>query len=162
MERPVNPGNRDLLSRLRDMWERRDPHPAGLTEQILVGLAIDNLDDEVMALQPVAAMAGARGPRVGDRYTFELRGLGMTVLQGAVMVVPSGRQYRRVDGWIAPAVVLGVHLHLETGIRTTTTDHDGRFSFDDLPTGAAHLSFEPVEGSSLPLTRPVVTAPITL
>ncbi|GAA0904484.1 hypothetical protein [Virgisporangium aurantiacum] len=154
----MNPENRNLYALLRDMWDRRDPCPDDLTEHVVVGLAIDNLDDEVMALQPVLSTADARGPQAGSRYTFELRGLGMTVLQGAVLVAMSGRRHRRIDGWIAPATVFGVQLHTGSGIRESTTDQDGRFSFDRLLAGPVRLVFERVHETAVPLTRPVATA----
>ncbi len=158
----MNLENGSLYGHLRNMWDRRDPCPADLPDDVVVALAIGNLDSEVMALQPVLSTAGARGPQVGARYTFELRGLGKTVLQGAVLVATSGRQHRRVDGWIAPATVVGVQLHTGSGIRSTTTDQDGRFSFAGLLTGPVHLVFEPVEATAVPLARPVATAQFSI
>jgi hypothetical protein len=119
-----------LMGELRSLWERTDPMPATLPDQIIAAIAADDLDFELLTLTAAEAVA-VRG---GEAQVLECSTDDLTLV---VRISESSDGTRRLDGWSE-----GVHrveLLTDEGSRTATVTEAGRFEFDDVPTGAVRL-----------------------
>jgi hypothetical protein len=146
-----------LLTELRAMWETLDPPPADLSERVLFTLELRNLEFELMQMSDAFDLVGARGPETARTVTFGSESL-------TVMVNLSGddQEPRRLDGWVVPTTPLRVELRTSTGTLETYADDDGRFSFEQAPAGLVQLVLHPTDGTTVELTRPVVTPAVQL
>jgi hypothetical protein len=132
--------NRELFARLREMWTRRDPMPAGLVDDILVRLGTEDLSSDLALLTLVAESDGLVGVRgASDNHTFEFSDGDTTLL---LRVSGAGAGKRRIDGWLAPASRATIHLDGAAGEKTSEADADGRFAFTDIPEGRARVWFD--------------------
>jgi hypothetical protein len=129
--------NRELYSRLRAMWSRRDPMPEGLIGDILVGIATEDLGTEYALLTLVERseeLAGVRG--LSDSRTLEFSDGVVTIL---LRVSPADGGKRRIDGWLAPASTGTLRLEqggVEAPAETTVeADNEGRFVFAEVDAG---------------------------
>lgn len=129
--------NRELYTRLRQMWTARDPMPAGLVDDILVRLATEDLGTEYALLTLVSAsreLAGVRG--ISDNHTLEFSDGETTVL---LRVSSAGAGKRRIDGWLAPSSAAALRLETPTGEFTTEAGDDGRFAFAEIADDHARI-----------------------
>jgi hypothetical protein len=133
--------DRLLLARLRTMWERLDPPPAGLVEDVLLALATHDLATEyelLVLVESTDRLAGTRGS--SDTRTLTFTGEDVTVM---LRVSATGEGRRRVDGWLSPGSARAVLLRSgDAEWRTTSTEH-GRFEIADVPAGEGSLRIEP-------------------
>lgn len=145
-----------LVRALRDMWEDRDPVPAGLVDRIEFTLALEDLEFDLLALsQEMREPVAARGEDRVRTITFSSENLSVMInidegKDGAV----------RLDGWIGEGGGMDVELRLSAGSRQERSDDNGRFAFDDICPGLMQLVFHPTAGASVILPRPVVTPAI--
>jgi hypothetical protein len=154
----VNPDDRTLLARLRSMWERLDPPPAGLAGKMIAAIELDSLDFEyeLLALtQPSQPLAGARGS--SDASTMTFGGDEVTVM---VHVTRLGAGRLRLDGWVAPATTARLEIRNRDGRDESFVDASGRFSLADVPSGMTRLVLHPTDTSghhlSMPFATPIV------
>jgi len=124
-----------LFARLRAVWEEVDPVPAGLVDRMVAAVAVSDLSREYALLTLVGgeALAAVRGE--SDTATFQFSDGTTNVLVHVTATEDGGR---RVDGWVdapAPAVVL-VQGEREW---TAGPGENGRFAFEDVPTGVSLL-----------------------
>lgn len=156
----------ETLDTLRRMWEERDPVPADLADRICFVLSMENLEAELMMLSAgYAEPVGARGEEQARNVTFSSDSL-------SVMVTISEDTPRvRLDGWIGDGGGLTVAVReMPSGApavaaaheQSTTADEDGRFTFQGLAHGLIQLVFQPTDGASLTLQRPVVTPAVQI
>ncbi|UFU01953.1 hypothetical protein LQF12_10545 [Ruania suaedae] len=130
----------EALEALRKMWERADPVPDGLVDSVIVAVASEDLDAELLSLRPVE-LADVRGESaqvlefVSDSLTLVVR-LGQEA---------DGR--RRVDGWAEG--IREVALVHEEWSRTATVSPAGRFEFDRVPGGPVRLRLRSDDGAYL-------------
>jgi hypothetical protein len=146
-----------LLVQLRDMWTAADPAPVDLAERVLFTLELEDLEFELLRLYEAVEPVGARGTETARTVTFTSESV--TVM---LTLSEAGQQSRRLDGWIAPAAPLRLELRTTRGSQHAHADPDGRFAFDNAPTGLIQLVLHPTEGTDLQLTRPVVTPAIQI
>jgi hypothetical protein len=146
-----------LLLDLREMWETLDPPPADLCERVLFALELQHIEFELLQLLDDLDLVGARGHETARTVTF-----GSDSLTVMVNMSDSAHQPRRLDGWVVPATPLRVELRTITGTRETFADADGRFAFADAPAGLIQLVLHPTDGTTIGLTRPVVTPAVQL
>lgn len=155
------------MDRLRSMWERLDPVPAGLAGRVGFALEVDaltsvDLDLELMRLvQEETSGAGTRGDEVrtitfGSRSTTVM--LALTDVEGGF----------RVDGWVAPGGARRIEVRTAAGSSHTASDSTGRFTLPFVAPGHFQLVIEtdppadgaPVPGSAVPATAtPSTPAP---
>ncbi|GIG39196.1 hypothetical protein [Cellulomonas phragmiteti] len=161
--------DRRLLTRLRAMWERRDPVPDGLARSVLAVLATEGLDEEYAMLTLVAStdrLAGVRGGVESRTLTF---GSGEVTVM--LRVSPLGDRRRRLDGWITPSAAYDVRLDRrgaagEAGELRTTSTPLGRFEIADVAAGTVTLRLlavaaqVPADDGVAPLW--LTTPPLTL
>jgi hypothetical protein len=96
---------------------------------------LDALQAEVATLTQLdLSAAGARGTATEAVRTITFTSDSATTM---VTISPSDEDLLRVDGWTAPGAGIRVELLLADGSRETVADEDGRFVFDQVPTGLA-------------------------
>jgi hypothetical protein len=131
---PIDETDLDILDELADLYTTLDPVPAGLVERIQFAVALDEIDIEVMRLVDETPLAtGARGER-STIFTFSNSTTTLTI-----RIVGLTDDTVRVDGWVAPPSAYRIVLRTAQGEVRGLADDDGRFVFDELPTGLAQL-----------------------
>jgi hypothetical protein len=142
-----------LRESLARIWDRFDPMPGDLIDNILVALAVDDLDVtyELLALtQGATPVLGARG--AADAFTITFASADLTMV---VRVDPTGPQTCRVDGWVTPAQDLTVTATQGgTSISAHTLD-GGRFEFPELRVGGTRFLVHPPESTTNLITPAV-------
>jgi hypothetical protein len=146
-----------LLRELREMWEALDPPPDDLCERILFTLELRNLEFELMQMRDAFDLVGARGPETARTVTF-----GSDSVTVMLNLSGTGPEPRRLDGWVVPTTPLRIELRTSTGTLETFADADGRFAFEHAPAGLVQLVLHPTEGTTVELTRPVITPAVQL
>jgi hypothetical protein len=110
--------------------------PAGLPEQVLVGIATEDLDAEYELLHLVARtseLAGARGS--SEALTISFSGEAFSLL----LRVSGEGDFRRVDGWVTPAQEMRVSVKQRGRTFEADVDPGGRFEIPRLPSGPSRL-----------------------
>ncbi len=133
---PADEDDQRLWRELATMWDAYDPMPTGLPEQVLVGIATEDLDAEYELLHLVARtseLAGARGS--GDALTISFSGEAFSLL----LRVSGDGDYRRVDGWVTPAQEMRVSVKQRGRTFEAEVDPGGRFEIPRLPGGPSRL-----------------------
>lgn len=148
----------ELLADLARLYDLIDPVPPGLVERVGFALTLAHMEIELARLvsdsiEPV----GARGEEGARMVTFAAESF--TVM---VTITQVGMRRYRMDGWLAPGGGMHVELRLQGASDDTHADDDGRFEFDQVPSGLAQLVFHPTEGGQARLLTPVVTPAIVL
>ena len=135
-----------LLNSLRAYYDEHDPVPDGLVERIQFELTLDALNAEVATLTQLdLAGAGTRGAATESVRTITFTSESMTTM---VTITPDGEGSVRIDGWAAPGAGIRVEILLTDGTRETYADDDGRFVFEQVPTGLAKFALHPADGST--------------
>jgi hypothetical protein len=130
---PIDRDDLALLNSLRAYYDEHDPVPDGLVERIQFELTLDALHAEVATLTQLD-LSGARGSATEAVRTITFTSESATTM---VTITPLGEDLVRVDGWAAPGTGIRVELLLADGSLETAADEDGRFVFDQVPTGLA-------------------------
>ena len=154
---PLDDVDEVVLASLARALRDADPLPEGLVERSQFAMTLALLEEEaaeVMAMQSVDAFAGAVR---ADSAPVEARTITFTHDSVTVMIAlsPSDDRHVRVDGWLAPAARLVVELRQPGGEQSTTSDDDGRFSFDVADRGPASLLIRLADGGTS-VTTPVI------
>lgn len=139
-----------LLRAIEQLYADADPVPDGLAERIQFELTLDALHAEVATLTQLDLTAtGARGASTEAVRTITFTAELLTTM---VTICPQPDGTVRVDGWSAPGAGLDVEVLLADGSRSTRSDEDGRFVFEDLPAGLAKFALHTIEGDGAPHT----------
>jgi hypothetical protein len=143
-----------LLNSLRAYYDEYDPVPDGLVERIQFELTLDALQAEVATLTQVdLTSAGARSASTESVRTITFTSESMTTM---VTITPEGEDSVRIDGWAAPGADIRVEVLLAHGTRETYADADGRFVFEQVPTGLAKFALHPADGESTTVVSPTM------
>lgn len=127
-----------VLNAIRAMYDEADPVPDGLVERIQFEITLDALEAELATLTQLdLAGTGARGTATESVRTITFTSESLTTM---VTLTPQPGGLVRVDGWAAPGAGIRVEVLLSTGPRETYADEDGRFVFDQLPSGLAKFA----------------------
>jgi hypothetical protein len=126
----------ELFAQLREMWDRTDPMPSGLVEDVLVAIGTARLPEEYSELLLVSdelSLPGVRGaaPRIVQ--------FGVEAVTLLLRIDDSG-DARRVDGWLAPPRAGEVALEVDgVEVAATNIGADGRFELSPTASGTARL-----------------------
>jgi hypothetical protein len=152
---PLDQDDLALLNSLRAFYDEHDPVPDGLVERIQFELTLDALHTEVATLTQLdLSDAGARGSATESVRTITFTSESATTM---VTISPLGEDFVRVDGWAAPGAGIRVELLLAEGTRETTADEDGRFVFDEVPSGLAKFALHlPADTGSATVVSPTI------
>jgi len=146
-----------LLADLRRMWEETDPVPPDLAERISFVLSLEDLEFELLALRTTASqLVSARGEERVRTVTFS--GESFSVL----VSIDRDRDGRvRLDGWIGREAPgddgLEVELRCGQTVLRSRADTNGRFAFEEVPSGLVQLVFHPSRTGGEQTARTVVT-----
>lgn len=152
---PLDDDDVAVLNALRTMYSTTDPAPDMLA-RVLFALDLDWIDAELATLtEDLVGSMGTRGAEGARTITFESSSLRVTI------ALPGGGS-TYLDGWIEPAGILRIELVTLEARRETRSDEGGRFAFDSIPAGQVHLEVHPTPGSSVHLSRRVVTPRLVL
>jgi hypothetical protein len=152
-----------LFADLRTMWERLDPPPAGLVDDVLVALATADVTDEYELLTLVSdarELAGTRGDgeaRVLEFTATRAGGAATVLLRVSPLDEDGGGDAVRIDGWVVPGQAGSVLLERDAGDdAAAVVSAEGRFEFARVPGGAARLTVSalPDAAASMPLVTP--------
>ena len=151
---PLDNEDLALLNSLRAYYDEHDPVPDGLVERIQFELTLDALHAEVATLTQLdLAAAGARSTGTESVRTITFTSESMTTM---VTITPDGEGSVRIDGWAAPGAGIRVEILLADGVRETYADDDGRFVFEQVPTGLAKFALHPAHGESTTVVSPTL------
>lgn len=158
MNTPRAGGPENLLATLRQMWEEHDPMPPGLPDQVLLAVALHDLDVDAELLMLVgrhASLAGVRGVEgagadVSEPVVYEFASPAVSVLV-RVCDSPGGR---RVDGWVTPAGFTSATVRSTARNRVCEVSPDGRFELVRASGGPASLTLTG-HADLPPVTTPV-------
>lgn len=132
------PGMEPLFEALRSAYEVADPMPEGLTDRVLVAIALDDIDLEYELLTLVHRSEKLAGVRGGDeqKTVLEFTASGLTVL---LRISPADGAHRRIDGWVSPAQSVSAVFWQEGAAQEAQVSSQGRFEFDAVPLGLSRL-----------------------
>ena len=151
---PLDREDLALLNSLRAYYDEHDPVPDGLVERIQFELTLDALQAEVATLTQLdLSSAGARSASTESVRTITFTSESMTTM---VTITPDGEDSVRIDGWAAPGAGIRVEVLLADGVRETYADDDGRFVFEQVPTGLAKFALHPADGESTTVVSPTM------
>ena len=150
------PSDYAILNSLRAFYDETDPVPDGLVERIQFEITPDALHAEVATLTQLdLAASGARGTTTEAVRTITFTSDSLTTM---VTLTPQPAGTLRIDGWAAPGAGIRVEVLLADGPREAYADDDGRFVFDDVPTGLAKfaLYLPKADGESATVLSPTI------
>lgn len=151
---PLDPADFVALNSLRAYYDEHDPVPDGLVERIQFELTLDALEAEVATLTQLdLSSAGARSAATESVRTITFTSESMTTM---VTITPDGEGSVRIDGWAAPGADIRVEILLTGGTRETYADADGRFVFEEVPTGLVKFALHPGAGGSTTVVSPTM------
>ena len=137
--------NDQLLAELRTALDQNDPPPERLSTVAKGALTWRTIDAELaeLAFDSARDVAGVRDQTMQRQVTFETADL-------EIEIMLADAASRRVVGQLVPAaeatVVLIAGDAAEPERFTTTSDHLGRFGFDDVPTGPVGFAVLDAQG----------------
>jgi len=142
---PLDPSDAAVLNSVRAYYEESDPVPDGLVERIQFELTLDALHAEVATLTRMdLAEASIRSAATEAVRTITFTSESLTTM---VTVTPQPDGTVRVDGWASPGAGIRVEVLLADSTRETYADSDGRFVFENLPSGLAKFAQHIPQGS---------------
>ena len=146
-----------VLAAIRELFDRVDPVPAGLGDQVKFALTFQALEAEIAELQrlPLASPA----VRAVDYTRAETVTFTSDSLTAMVTITGLDHETVRIDGWVTGGHV-EVELREQSRSTTVQTDEDGRFVFDVVTRGLAQFVLRPLDPDSG--ARPVITPSIEL
>ncbi len=130
-----------IAAALARMWDEYDPVPDDLADRIILGLALDQFEVELLTLiEADHSAAGARSVLdADDSPTLTFSNGEITVM---VALSPRPDQQVRIDGWVEPAGGGRVEIRYPDGVEADAdVDADGRFVVDGLSHGLIRLKY---------------------
>lgn len=133
-DEPLDDTDETILSALRSLHESVDPVPGHLVDWVVAVIGMSDVDVEICRLvdETPAEVRGVDGG--ATTVTFQ-----NTTLTIMLRIDSRSDGSVRVDGWLAPAGVCVVEIRTGPQVLTTSSDLNGRFAFDPVPTGLAHV-----------------------
>jgi hypothetical protein len=146
------------LERVRDLYGRADPVPAGLAERLKFAITVQALHAEVAELMDSALLA-TRGPGIEaeatptESVTFSAPAVSLMVSVSRA----EGDDGVRIDGYVTSP---GARVEAVTGTGTHSVEADanGRFVLKGLPHGPIHfvIRVDPSDESARPVITPTM------
>lgn len=153
---PIDAEDLRILSDLAEIHRANDPVPAGMTDRIRFAMSLAALEAELAELTtlPLTA-AGTRGNGYELAQTVTFSGEHLTAM---ISIESISDSERRLTGWVDSSDVR-VELRTPAGTQSTTTDTEGRFSFERVHSGLVHLVLWRTGASD---ERPLMSPPIEI
>ncbi|WP_194288549.1 hypothetical protein [Ornithinicoccus halotolerans] len=160
MNEELDTDDERILGGVRELYERLDPVPPDLMQQVKYALTVAMLEAEVAELTRTPAALARSTTEPGERLrTVNFTGQRLSLMVTVGEEEPDGT--RRLDCWVTlGGALLEVHPHGEgQRVRTATADEFGRLVLSDIPSGPAHFLVWPGPDHE---GRPVITPTIDL
>ena len=138
---PLDAVDRAILSGLWEIYEQVDPVPPHLTDWLTARVAMDDIDTQICRL--IEASPAAVRAAENEATTITFQSTDLTIM---LRVDRRSDGSLRVDGWLAPAGASEVELRGDAMTWRTRSDDNGRFSFDNVMPGVAHLVVRTASG----------------
>ena len=144
--------DRLVLRDVRELYQRLDPPPAGLAEQVKFELTLAALHAEIAELEQLTS-AGVRHDEftTTGSVTFTSSSLSLMV---TVAPEPNGTTVR-VDGWVTGGET-DVELRVAGRSHHATADVNGRFVLSGIPGGPARFILRPTAAGVRPVITPTI------
>ncbi len=142
----------ETLARLHDAL---DPVPPDLVERAMFTVAWAEVEEELARLvaSDDGSLVGVRGDAGQARsMTFASDHATLTV-----MVTTTGRDRRRLDGWIESPSAVTAQVRLVGEMRHATVTQGGRFELADLPAGVVQVMLVDVADGHTVLATPAMS-----
>jgi hypothetical protein len=135
-DQPMDDLDLEILDGIRAIFERLDPMPSELPERVRFSLAMHGLESEVARLvtEEDSRLVGARGTEESRTVTFDSASLSIVI-----RIEENKNGSMRIDGWLAPPQPRDVEMQTSAETLSVASDEQGRFAFDEVPTGTARL-----------------------
>ena len=146
-----------ILRQVAGLYDRIDPVPAGLADQIKFQITWGALEAEIAQMEIMDAER--IGARTDDATAVRTITFSTATVTTMVTMTPTSTDRIRIDGWIAPCGEIAVELRIGSDVRQTVADPDGRFVFDDVPHGPGQFLLRP---PGLDNQRPIITPTIDI
>jgi len=154
-DEPLDALDLSILEELAQAADALDPVPDGFTTEVQFRLSVAALQAEVATLMTPADDLVLRGDLSGaEPARTETLTFAAGELSVMIGVEPRTSGTVRVDGWVtAPDTVVRLRpVDPSADEHVTQADGDGRFAFDEVPTGTVQLVLTPPG-----VARPVLT-----
>lgn len=148
------------LDALAQMWRAHDPAPEGLADRVLVGLAMERIDEEYELLHLVERSSHLAGTRKAAESPLSISFVGAQV--SLLLRVSRVGAARRVDGWLAPAQAASVTFRGVDAELQVSVDEHGRFEIPTVAAGLVRVVVETVPEPDSDATTLFVTPAVEL
>ena len=135
LDTPLDQQDREILRRVRAMYEAVDPQPADLLTRIRFAIDLEDLDAELLQVDRTAVPVAVRGERETRTVTFDS---GQLTVMVRITDEPDGTL--TIDGWLAPAGPHQVELRTPGARTGAVADEQGRFVFTGVHAGLAQFA----------------------
>ncbi|MEE8600623.1 carboxypeptidase regulatory-like domain-containing protein [Euzebya tangerina] len=149
-----------ILGEVRSLYQRVDPVPPELGDRLKFALTVQALHAEVAELTEVplaaarASQPDLQGAELAQTITFTSGSLSVMI-----SLADSTSDEVSVDGWVTRGGAR-IELQVANTVYETVADEHGRFVFEAVPHGPAHVVIWPNPERSD--DRPVITPTIEL
>ena len=126
-----------LWARLRHLWDAVDPPPTGLSERVIAGIALHDVDADYELLRLVERSRGLVGAR--DDSAADVISLRSERLSVVLHVSPSGGEQCDLVGWVDPPQPVSVQVLQRDTQESVVSDAAGRFELRALAAGPTRL-----------------------
>lgn len=153
---PFDDVDAGMLADLARAVSAEDPMPPGLVERAIFAVALEEMAVELATIQRETALGqhGLAGVRSVEDHaltmTFTASALTLTIA-----VVETDRQIHRMDGWVTSDHLVTVRLRLGDEERRQVEVVDGRFVFEDVPSGMVQVIVESQDDDAATVVTPV-------
>ncbi len=153
---PIDDRDLAALDHLATAWRRIDPVPDTLVGTVTFAVALDEVWAEVAHIQRQGSHGPLAGVRGGPDASAIAPGMSFSSsdLTVTIMTSPSSSGRLRIDGWVAPDDGGAVGLRVADETRRTVPEQ-GRFWFDDVPSGLVQFFVETTDGDVRMITPAV-------
>jgi hypothetical protein len=148
---PLDALDLTIMQALRDLWQKADPMPSGLLDQVRLAIDVDQLDAELARMTELDKLVGVRGDECSKMITFDSESCTIMV---SMHVYENGMI--RLDGWLTPAACHPIELRGIEHTMQTSSDDAGRFVLDRIEPGMAQIVVRPT-GQTRSITTPMFT-----
>ncbi|HTZ42520.1 MAG TPA: hypothetical protein VMB79_01545 [Jatrophihabitans sp.] len=132
-DEPMDSVDAEILARTAVLYERLDPVPADLVDQLRFAISLEALEFELAVLVVDAdRLLSVRTEQTSTVQTLTFTCDALTIM---VNVGSEGPGHKRIDGWLAPGSAGRVELHQSNRVLTADADPDGRFAFPTVEPG---------------------------
>lgn len=152
----IDANDMTVMAALAGLHDAIDPVPADLVERITFTLAWAEVEEELAQLVEPSHARTPTGVRssAGQARSMTFAADDATL---TVMVTTTGRDRRRLDGWIESPTAVTAQVRLVGEVRKAVVSQEGRFELADLPAGTVQVMLVDVSDGHTVLMTPAMS-----